>query len=355
MVCEKDYAGSGGTSTGSGGYNTEVCDYYLVTVYDHSTNGTKNVWYTYISEENCRIVWIAEQAAAGTTTCPSGTGDGEIPVIEPNNELIDALVALLLENPDLLLNIPCEELAKWLEIAQHAVPQQVQDKISYLDKKFGGYSLLTLPNANGYTVNMDYFSVTVSQLPTGLTAESLLSKIRTDLNRFVNTDISSFSPSREVNTGFDEMALWLSNNPVGAVLSIEIPADDGSVICSDFSRRHWRFSTIKSPWDYDHPVSGTREFGFTQNQNGTWTFYTRGVDRFTQLATSEAIAWMVGLGDKFKDPDSLWSSLQSGISSYVNNNGGQANVNNPEIWRPSWKSVKDVLMGNKPISDLGCK
>uniref|UniRef100_UPI0040474788 hypothetical protein n=3 Tax=Roseivirga sp. TaxID=1964215 RepID=UPI0040474788 len=84
VVCEKDYAGSGGTSTGSGGYNTEVCDYYLVTVYDHSTNGTKNVWYTYISEENCRIVWIAEQAAAGTTTCPSGTGDGEIPVIEPS-------------------------------------------------------------------------------------------------------------------------------------------------------------------------------------------------------------------------------------------------------------------------------
>jgi hypothetical protein len=84
VVCEKDYAGSGGTSTGSGGYNTEVCDYYLVTVYDHSTNGTKNVWYTYISEENCRIVWIAEQAAAGTTTCPSGTGDGEIPLIEPD-------------------------------------------------------------------------------------------------------------------------------------------------------------------------------------------------------------------------------------------------------------------------------
>ena len=28
-------------------------------------------------------MWIAQQSAAGTTTCPSGTGDGEIPVIEP--------------------------------------------------------------------------------------------------------------------------------------------------------------------------------------------------------------------------------------------------------------------------------
>ncbi len=63
--------------------NVLICEFFINVVYDYSTDGSKNVRYAYITQENCTVMWIAQQSAAGTTTCPSGTGDGEIPVIEP--------------------------------------------------------------------------------------------------------------------------------------------------------------------------------------------------------------------------------------------------------------------------------
>jgi hypothetical protein len=102
-----------------------------------------------------------------------------------------------------------------------------------------------------------------------------------------------------------------------------------------------------SPADWGHPVSGTREFGFEPNGRGGYTFYTRGVDRMTNLFDRMAQP------RAFDAADNLWSSLLAGIESYVESNGGSATVNGNEGYRPDWNEVEDMLTGQQPV-DTGC-
>src|SRR5690606_15375745 len=103
----------------------------------------------------------------------------------------------------------------------------------------------------------------------------------------------------------------------------------------------------------NHPVSGTRQFGFEANANGGYNFYVRGVDRFDSNIM-ENTAYATFVGNPFKAADNLWVSFQHKLNQYVNNNGGESNTNAPVKYRPDWDMVKDVLEGKKPISDLGC-
>ncbi len=130
---------------------------------------------------------------------------------------------------------------------------------------------------------------------------------------------------------------------------------DGSVICSDQQTMNWTFATIESPIDWNHPVSGNREFGYVVNSEGSYTFYTRGVDRITDPFESAIAENLVD--NPFKEPDNLWNSLKEGIYNYVQENGGvgmQPSDMDNSIDRLNWEDVKDVLIGEKPISDLGC-
>ncbi|RAV27409.1 hypothetical protein [Sinomicrobium soli] len=82
-----------------------------------------------------------------------------------------------------------------------------------------------------------------------------------------------------------------------AVIGIDIKGPDNeSVIVSDYNTEKWTFSTIFDPKYGEHPVSGNRDFGYTQNGDGSYTFYTRGVDRLTDWLTTsgqtaEATFW----------------------------------------------------------------
>lgn|SRR5690606_9551908 len=77
---------------------------------------------------------------------------------------------------------------------------------------------------------------------------------------------------------------------MNAVIHIEIPFNDGSVIVSGHqsnqNNSHWIFTTIQTPFiivtpgaDGPHPISRHRKFGLKKNSNGSYTFCTRGVDR----------------------------------------------------------------------------
>ncbi|NQY28324.1 MAG: hypothetical protein HRT69_02525 [Flavobacteriaceae bacterium] len=50
------------------------------------------------------------------------------------------------------------------------------------------------------------------------------------------------------------------------------------------------------------------------------------------------------------------ASSDSEYNNFVNDeiNGGEGEIGQSSINRPQWDHVKDVLLGNKPISDLGC-
>lgn len=158
-----------------------------------------------------------------------------------------------------------------------------------------------------------------------------------------------------------------------AIISINIPSGhDGSVITSgyqihnngfgSFSNGNWIFSTIKSPWgfftqglDGPHPVSGNRKFGLTKNSNGSYTMYTRGVDRF-QSQSEALVAAAINNGNPFAGADNLWTSFQQGVKNYIQNNsyGNTVTINTPVKWRPNWTKVKNVLKGTTPITSLGC-
>ncbi|QCR23248.1 hypothetical protein [Pontibacter sp. SGAir0037] len=115
------------------------------------------------------------------------------------------------------------------------------------------------------------------------------------------------------------------------------------------------FSTIKELYNGLHPVSGNREFGFTSNADGSYTFYTKGVDRLTDIWGTAAQSTT---GFPFKSADALWESLKDGIVYYVKTHQGAATKNiDPEPLRPDWAVVKQVRDGIKPLSILSndCK
>lgn len=274
-------------------------------------------------------------------------------------------------DPFLLVEIDCDQIQKWQALTQHTPPQSVLDKLASLNS----VNVQNIDDADGTVVNMDYFPIIIDKLPnnpdTGIqfTADEFLDYIRIKINDFIDTNYSSFEPS--TITGFNEQNIWESSSPLGAVLSIDIPsAHDGSVVCSSYNNTsntndqdYWIFTTIEMPWgitqglDGPHPVSGNRQFGYFFDPNdgpsGSYTFFTRGVDRI-ESRVDEELANYLSAGSPFQDPDNLWNSFQRKIQDFTNDNGGVGNMAPISTNRPDWDMVKDVLLGNRPISDLGC-
>lgn len=336
-------------------------------------------------EEECENICILggpdydPSSGTGTST---GSGSSPSNPTEPTNvattpinpdgasATAEALNNLLISNPFLLLEIDCDQIENWQTLAQHTAPQSVQDKVKNLQENhealLGDWNIQYLESAGGKVVNMDYFSVNITTLPnnpsTGqqFTPQQFLDYFRRNINNFVNG--TTFEPYCEISAICQqETNLWNSNNPLGAIIKLDISlyngpggnilANDGVVVCAEYTSDYWRFMTMEAPYDSSHPVTGTRQFGMEQNPNGSYNIYVRGVDRFTSRIQEAAI-------DIFTEPflfaDNLWENFQEKTNSFVNANGGSSSVNTPIHNRPDWEKVKDVLEGRKPISDLGC-
>lgn len=149
---------------------------------------------------------------------------------------------------------------------------------------------------------------------------------------------------------------------MNAVIHIEIPFNDGSVIVSGHqsnqNNSHWIFTTIQTPFiivtpgaDGPHPISRHRKFGLKKNPNGSYTFCTRGVDRVQDKLD---IISLGGNDNAIKKADPLWESFQEGLRSYIQNNsyGNTITINTPAKWRPKWQEAKNVLINNLPPSTL---
>lgn len=245
-------------------------------------------------------------------------------------------------------------LAPWQPLINFRPPAAIS---SQLDSRFiadwktfatGGPSTATPSNptvvqsiddAHG-PVNLDYYPVHIAKLPTvdghQLTPQEFVSYVRVHLNDFVNQGNAGFEPYSPA----DAISLQ-SNNPVGAVVHIDmrmggkwLNPDDGSVVVSESAPDHWTFSTIWTPDDQAHPVSGNREFGLRQDADGGWTFYTRGADRTTGYLDS-AISSTV-----FSSAHELWTGLATNLATWVNQGGGVAQVGPITSERWDWDAVK---------------
>lgn len=259
----------------------------------------------------------------------------------------DEVKRLLEDDAFALLDIPCEEIPKWQELAQYEIPQSVLDRLVNTDALSGSF-IQKLEDASGAVVNMDNFSVTVpgNEIPNNWTAEEYLDHIRTNINDYVDGSTFEFYP---VLPGEEEK--W-TEDPLGTLFSIQLVEnapwlDDGTVVASGYGSSFWLFTTVYAPEDNWHPVSGNRLFGVTDNGNGSYTFYTKGVDRLTTRVDQWAQSFF---GIPFNSADDLWSSFQDLISDDFDN----ATIEDVITYRPDYEQVEDVLNGDAPIANLGC-
>lgn len=206
-----------------------------------------------------------------------------------------------------------------------------------------------------------------NQRPGGRSPSRYLEHIRKNINDSVDTDISRFNPYADLANEWDR---WSSSDPLGSLLTVEFfdPAaglnfQSGSVVAIRAANTRWQFATTFTPEDGYHPVSGTREFGFTDNGNGTVTFYTRGVDRISTgpMQTLDYLADIVG-PNGFEQADALWSSWTENIASDVNHAAGAnvATIPSPTTYRPDYESIEALLDNissndQRALADLGCQ
>ena len=273
---------------------------------------------------------------------------------------------LLEDRPFALIDVPCSELEKWQALALHTPPASVINRVHAIDNQhttyFTDYSIQTLENAQGHLVNMDHFQVEIEQFPTNpstnlpYTPEEFLTYIRLNINTLVDNDWAFFEPVvyQDGSFSIDDTELWNSNNPLTALLTIDIPIDQGTVIVSDYSASNFTFITLETPWDSEHPVSGVRDFGFVQNPDGTYSFYTRAVDRMADGLDYAVANSSIPNDAAFFGSDALWTSFQDKLEAFVNFNGGQAVAYDRDTFRPKWEKIRKVLRGEVSIDELDC-
>jgi RHS repeat-associated protein len=177
-------------------------------------------------------------------------------------------------SPSNLPNIPQNSTMPWCDLMNFGPSQTV---INQVHNRNPSVSTQYLRDAYGSKINLDYYSVNISKLPPGVVPEVAFNYLRKNFGDF-KTGMSAYSS--------DDEKVWESNNPTSAVMRFRaspndygVPYDDLSVIASESDPNYWLFSTASSFKDHGHAVSGTRQFGFTANDNGSYTFFTRGVDR----------------------------------------------------------------------------
>jgi hypothetical protein len=242
-------------------------------------------------------------------------------------------------------------LSFWSELASFTPPAVVIDKINSLS---GDWEIQDIEDASGNRVNLDYFPIKITTLPekspgVRYTADEFLAYIRKHINDFAIKE----------GTHFDAIPgdenLWLSDNPLTAVISITINPDDGSVITSQHEPCCWIFTTLKADSDWFetddgwHPVSGNRQFGYSQNPDGSYIFYTKGADRVT--------TWYHNLGEDmaFNGADDLWTNFQANVKAFVNEEGGLSSLSSAAVaLRPNWAEIRNRLKISTPITFVPC-
>lgn len=206
---------------------------------------------------------------------------------------------------------------------------------------------------------MDYFAVSI-RLPAGVSSSSFFESFRRDLRDYLDVDRGAFRPYN------GEESRWRNGPVIGTVGHFDVHAfglgnwvdqlEYVSVIVSEHDPgRMWKFTTIWSPGDGYHPVNGTREFGITPNGDGSFTLYTRGVDRIsTRLGVALGdIMKEDGVPAQFAGADDLWKSMQRYVEYEVNSMpGGSATVIPPTTHRPDWEAFKGYFEGTMGLDEL---
>jgi len=278
--------------------------------------------------------WYTPYQFAGNTPVQAVDQDGK----EPRNVMTGKILAAPSESA--LKRLKSTDYNFWKDLLTFEKTYSFKDIID------GNTNIRRqeMEKASGGTLNTDYYAATITKLPPGYSAKQLNNLIRKNLNAFMDFSVAIFYP-----TDPDSKKLWNSSNPTGAVMTFQNPMDNAGVVTSKAGRDYWVFTPIWSSSDWRHPLAGHREFGLTDNTNGTYTFYTRGVDRM--WTPQDAIynwspfnpsKWFTGGAEKFfNQADQLWNAVIDQVVLFINDHGGSASKTTSFNRRIDWKNVSD--------------
>jgi len=244
-------------------------------------------------------------------------------------------------------------LQEWARLISLRAPAPIQAAMNARFSFFGTAQVIHAIEAAHGPINLDYYPVRVEALPTDgastMTPENLLETVRRNLSNFVDGSPNGchFSPYDPLIDTAAWLPVFLPAFP-GAVVSIDmfssgINVDSGSVVLAEGTPDQWVFSTLWTPNDQAHPVSGNRQFGFVPGSAGEFIFFTRGADRTTG-ALDDLLA-----GTVFGAAHQLWLSFQRRLAAFVNGNGGLAVVEPAVSNRYDWPPVRDAY--HRPTID----
>lgn len=255
----------------------------------------------------------------------------------------------------------------WKDLAAFRVPASVVTVVE--SRGSDDWFVQEFNDAAGAVVNADFYSVnlgtTLAFDGVDVTPQQMFDSIRINFLNFDDGCNTTFG----LNTGAsneNDQTLWLSNNPVGAIVDIDItplwifnllPDDDATVVTSAYNNDsatnnyNWTFSTISTPFfeNGDHPVSGHRQFGLVQEPTTmNWIFYTRGLDRVSKNYLS--LGLIDQSGPVLGGGHDLWTCLTQNLANELN-----GTVVPHIVHRPDWDKVKDEILDLTPSEVIDCK
>jgi hypothetical protein len=236
------------------------------------------------------------------------------------------------------------EAYDWEYLLRFRVPASIQGALQARNMRVQRYA-----EAKGAKINLDYFPVEITKLPSingkQLSPAQLLKTIRLGMAGedpiFIDPETSVFVPYAK-----QDAPKWHSDDPVGAVIFIDIPGpDNAAVVLSATSPSRWIFTTItanearpgQTSEPGQHPVTGNREWGISQQASGSYIFYTRGADLASGFGESQVPGFTYGKGDE------LWYSLQQRVAAWITSHDGQAAVRPKQGGDHRWAYVRALL------------
>ncbi|MDP1678660.1 MAG: hypothetical protein Q8L02_00795 [Candidatus Nitrotoga sp.] len=248
------------------------------------------------------------------------------------------------------------DLSAWADLISFRPEYTQQNKLHQLNIQNPGKWFFHRLDSCWGKINLDYYSVKIHPMPRSLpddpsglvrtgpvTIEELFQYVRRKLlveDAVVNSLLTKFRPY-----GSTDETAWLGSvsDALGALISIRIPLNEGTVMVTQVDSTSWTFSTLNSPADNSHPVCGNRRFGIFLAEDGKIHIYTMGADRCTDLliATTPAVEGVWFGADK------VWRSFQENIVELVKKHDGYAEIITPISRRYDWSIVASAYFSPK--------
>jgi hypothetical protein len=232
------------------------------------------------------------------------------------------------------------------------LPKPVQDRLNQVGPEFilqplgwhkDGWVNSWLPYAN-----MDRYAVTIpaDRLPPGFDPAKELATWPLNMNGVPKAGSDNQKVFIEVN----DFSKLPAPAKLGDIIEISIGGypvpKPVPVIITDIATDHFEVTTMTRElgWGVSqiHPVSGSREFGYTRNPDGSITFYTQGLD----TPTTALVEWFGGEAQA-----KGWMALMGGFAERFGYTEAQAAAKvNRESFRNHKLSAKPDCKTKSPIA-----